>query len=54
MELDEVTTLVGNALTALDDPAGIPDLSADPAERMRYAIANLSRALAILEPDTYS
>jgi hypothetical protein len=49
-DLDTATTLVGNALTALDDPAGLPDLDGDPIE---YAKANLSAALTILEPDTY-
>ena len=54
-KMDEVTTLVGNAITALDDPAGIPGVGDETTveERIAYAKANLSEALRILELDTY-
>lgn len=53
---DYIVTLVGNALTALDDPDGIPDMDADTTyeDRIGYAIENLCEALRTLDPDTYS
>lgn len=51
---EEVTTLVGNALTALDDPVGLGmDEHTPVEERINFAIGNLCVALRILEPETY-
>lgn len=56
MDKNLVTTSVGNALTALDDPLGIPDMddSTPIEQRVEYAIENLCVALRELEPETYS
>lgn len=49
---DDVTTMVGNALSAIDDPAWSQNLDID--DPIGYATAMLCAALRILEPDTYS
>lgn len=53
---EHVTTVVGNALVALDDPDGIPgmDEHTPQADRIDYAVVNLCEALRVLEPETYS